>query len=160
MSNLKDDFSSIGNETVSEATEAVRGLPWYVKIGIPAVLLIGVGGGIWGWVNGMFEANTRTLDSAQMQIVNAEAERVAKGYQERSSDGTVYQGSLLSCANSDSDPKGSAGYMRVTCTVRIPQAKDSTVDGKPFRAITMTNQSMDCGIPAKGTSGCKLKSTN
>jgi hypothetical protein len=151
------NFSTLRDETLADAATAARGWPWYVKLGVPAVLGVVVLGSAWSVVSGMWEAatTTRVLDAAQMEVVNSAARAVAQGYSEIDANGKQITGNLVTCSNSDSDPKGSAGFGKVTCTVRIPSAK--LVNEKTV--ITMSDRSMDCGIPerGKGTSGCKLR---
>ena len=161
MTRLRDDdtdFSALNTEKLGEAKAALWGLPWYIIYGVPVVLVLVIVGSVLGWIGGIFESNTRTLDAVQMQIVQDSARQVAEGYVE-TVDGKTEKGQLLLCSNSDSDPKGSVGYMKVTCTVRIPVVKTTTdAAGKQVQTLTKMERNMDCGIPlANKASGCKLK---
>lgn len=153
------DWKRLGKEGLDEAATEVGGWPWYAKLGVPIVGMVVIGGIALSAVTGMWDKATtiRTLNAQQMEIVKAEAARVASAFTEQV-DGRTVPGQLLTCSNTDSDPKGSEGFGKVTCTARVPNVKVETKsDGGQVAAVVFVERNMDCGIPVNGTSGCKFK---
>lgn len=155
MTDWKDGVKDIGAQGLAEAKEDIATWPWYIKLGLPVggvflalVLIWSVFNGLWNKAT----APSRVLDSSQMALVNKAAAATADGYAE-TMDGAVVRGNLLTCSNKDTDAKGTTGYGAVTCTARVPM-----VNGVgEARKVTMVERSMDCSIPEKGTTGCKLR---
>jgi hypothetical protein len=152
-SNYLDDQVS---QTTNEAKSWVADLPWYVKLGIPVVGIIGIlaaGGAV---VNSIINPDSPNLNVEQMEIVNKAGKDFFAG-QRANIGGVERAGSLLSCAAFDSPPRD----YNVTCTGNIP-VEVQGVNGKPD---TWKNQRVEanCSVPRKtlltpwGPSGCKAK---